>query len=156
MKKEKNELMMFLAGILMLVVGLFILSKKIMVYTSWLSFGGYHISGGMIFIPLIAGIIWLFATNSFGSKVLIVLSTIFIIVSIILSVNIHMVSMSMFDWIVILVLIFGGLGFVARVLFAEKHGNSNKKGIAEEGKGNNSKGTPENDELERLKKQMNQ
>ena len=75
MKKPKHELMTFVAGIVMLVAGLFILSQKVIVYSSFFSsFGGLsiwgtRISSGMVVIPLIIGIVWMFMTDSFASKV---------------------------------------------------------------------------------------
>lgn len=76
-------------------------------------------------IPFIAGIVWMFASDgSFASKVFTVLSVILIITSVILTTNIYLTHMSLFEWIVILVLIFGGAGFTGKVLFA---GGSGKK-----------------------------
>lgn len=121
MRKEKNELLMFLAGLAMLIVGLFILSQKVMVHTSWWGFGGFRLNGGLIMVPFIAGIIWLFATNSVGSKILTGLGFVFIIVSIIMSVDFYLMSMTLFDWIVLLILIFGGVGLLAGVLFGNKN-----------------------------------
>ena len=103
MKKPKHELMTFVAGIVMLVAGLFILSQKVIVSSSFFSsFGGLSIwgarvSSGMVVIPLIIGIVWMFMTDSFASKVF-----------------------SALAGLLILVLIFGGLGFVGRVLLADR------------------------------------
>lgn len=122
MKKPKHELMTFVAGIVMLVAGLFILSQKVIVSSSFFSsFGGLSIwgarvSSGMVVIPLIIGIIWMFMTDSFASKVFSALAGLLIVIAVILSTNIHLTSMTLFDWLVILVLIFGGLGFVASVI----------------------------------------
>lgn len=117
MKKEKNELLEFLAGMAMFIVGLYILSQRVMVSTSWFSIGGFYLRGGLLFVPLIAGIIWLFATGSRGAKILTTLGGAFVVISVILSVDVHLMSMSLFDWVVLLVLIFGGLGLLCKVLF---------------------------------------
>ena len=50
-----------------------------------------------------------------SSKVLTVLSVLFIIVSVILSTNIYLSSMTLYDWVLILVLIFGGAGLLLYV-----------------------------------------
>ena len=42
-------------------------------------------------------------------------------IAVILSTNIHLTSMTMFDWLLILVLIFGGLGFIGRIVLADRH-----------------------------------
>lgn len=126
MKKPKHELMTFVAGIVMLVAGLFILSQKVIVSSSFFSsFGGLSIwgarvSSGMVVIPLIIGIVWMFMTDSFASKVFSALAGLLIVIAVILSTNIHLTSMTLFDWLLILVLIFGGLGFVGRVLLADR------------------------------------
>lgn len=128
MKNPKNELMQFVAGIVMLTVGLFIFSQKVVVTSGWFGtmyLGGIRVSSGLIMIPFIAGIVWMFASDgSFASKVFTVLSVILIITSVILTTNIYLTHMSLFEWIVILVLIFGGAGFTGKVLFA---GGSGKK-----------------------------
>ena len=122
MKNPKNELMQFVAGIVMLTVGLFIFSQKVVVTSGWFGamyLGGIRVSSGLIMIPFIAGIVWMFASDgSFASKVFTVLSVILIITSVILTTNIYLTHMSLFEWIVILVLIFGGAGFTGKVLFA--------------------------------------
>ena len=123
MKKAGNDLLQFLGGFAMLVVGLFILSQKVMVHSSFFGMGfrlgGFYMSNGIIMIPFIIGIIWMFASGgSFASKVFTGLGVLLIIVTIILSTNISLVHLSLFDWIVILVLIFGGAGLLAKVLLA--------------------------------------
>lgn len=74
MKEAKNELMQFVAGIVMLAVGLYILSQKVIVFSGYggfFSFGGGRFSSGLIIVPLIIGIIWMFTTGAnFASKVL--------------------------------------------------------------------------------------
>lgn len=126
MKKPKHELMTFVAGIVMLVAGLFILSQKVIVSSSFFSsFGGMsiwgaRISSGMVVIPLIIGIVWMFMTDSFASKVFSALAGLLIVIMVILTTNIHLTTMTLFDWLVILVLIFGGLGFIGRILLADR------------------------------------
>ena len=53
MKEAKNELMQFVAGIIMLVVGLYIFSQKVIVFSGFFSFGGGRFSSGLIVVPLI-------------------------------------------------------------------------------------------------------
>lgn len=123
MKKAKNELLQFLGGLVMLIVGLYILSRKVMVYSAFfgygMMFGNFSMSSGMIMIPFIIGIVWMFASGgSFVSKVFTGLGVLLIIVSLILSTNISLVRMSLYDWVLILILIFGGAGLLAKILFA--------------------------------------
>lgn len=96
----------------MLIVGLFILSQKVVVSSGWFGYGGtimlggVRLNSGMIMIPFIIGIIWMFASGaSFASKLFTALSVILIVASIILNTNIYMVSISMYEWVIMLVLI---------------------------------------------------
>lgn len=123
MKREKNELLQFLGGLAMLVVGLYILSQKVMVYTSFFGYsmmlGRFSMNSGMIMIPFIIGIVWMFASGgSFLSKVFTGLGVLLIVVSLILSTNISLVHMTLYEWILILILIFGGAGLLAKLLLA--------------------------------------
>lgn len=156
MKEAKNELMQFVAGIIMLVVGLYIFSQKVTVFSGFFSFGGGRFSSGLIVVPLIIGIVWMFVSGAnFASKVFTVLAAIIIIASVVMTTNIHLSAMTLYDWILILVLIFGGAGLVGKVLFA---GNfSDDKGR----KGGNKKADDVSssvknidDELEQLKKNI--
>ncbi len=134
--KAKNELLQFVAGLVMLVVGLYIFSQKVMVHSGFfgghLSVGGFHLNSGLILIPLIAGIVWMFVSDAFGAKILTVVGVLLIITSIIMSTSIHLTSMTLYEWVLILVLIFGGAGFVAKVLFASNKENKEMKRSREE------------------------
>lgn len=131
--KAKNELLQFVAGVVMLVVGLYIFSQKVIVSSGFfgggLTIGGFHMNSGLIIVPLIAGIVWMFVSDAFGAKVLTVFGVLIIIVSIIMSTSIRLSTMTLYEWVLILVLIFGGAGFVAKVLFAS---NGSPKGRKKE------------------------
>lgn len=123
MKNRGNELLQFLGGLAMLVVGLFILSQKVIVSSGFFGagiwFGGFHMSNGLIMIPFIIGIVWMFASRgSFLSKVFTGGSVLLIIAAIVLSTRIYLSRLTLYEWALILVLIFGGAGLLARVLFA--------------------------------------
>ena len=112
MKETKNELLQFVGGIVMLAVGLFIFSQKVIVHSSWFGYGGFSVAGirissGLVIVPLIIGIIWMFATSSFASKVFTAISVILILAAVILNTDIRLVTMSLYEWVLILVLIFG-------------------------------------------------
>ena len=133
MKEAKNELLQFVGGVIMLVVGLYILSQKVMV-------------------PLIIGVVWMFASGgSFVSKVFTVLSVILIIAAIVASTRIWLVTITMYEWVLILVLIFGGAGLVAKVLFANNKSEKSKKDKAES---TGSYTSSIDDELDKMKKNM--
>ena len=122
-KSSGNELLQFFIGIILLGAGLFMLSKRVMVYSSWYVWriGGWDLSSGTITIPLIIGIIWYFVNSkSIAPKILITLSVIFIIITIIMSVRINFVTTSMFDYILIFGMVAAGSGLLLKTLFKKR------------------------------------
>ena len=118
-----NELLEFFIGILLLGVGLFMLSKRVMVHSSWYIWriGGFDLSSGTVTIPLIIGVIWYFFNQkSTGAKILITLGAVFIVATIIMSVRINFTSTSMFDYILILGMAAAGAGLLLKSLFKKK------------------------------------
>lgn len=118
-----NELLQFFIGVILLGAGLFMLSKKVMVHSSWYVWriGGFDLSSGTITIPLIIGIIWyFFNSKSIAPKIIITLSVIFIVLSIILSVRINFVTTSMFDYVLIFGMAAAGLGLLLKTLFKKR------------------------------------
>lgn len=131
MKNPGNELLQFLGGLAMLIVGLYILAQKVMVSSSFLGgmrLGSLNMNNGMIMIPLIIGIIWMFASSgSFISKVFTGMSVLLIVAAIVISTNISLVHMSLYEWVIILVLIFGGVGILAKILLASRSVDKEEK-----------------------------
>lgn len=122
-KSNENDLLLFFVGILLLAAGLFMLSKRVMVNSSWFgwSIGGFDLSSGTVTIPLIIGIIWYFVKpKSIIPKIIIVLGLLFIIVSIIMSIRIHFVTTSLFDYILIFGMTGAGTGLLLRSVFKNK------------------------------------
>lgn len=118
-----SELLQLFLGIILLGISLFMLSQKVLVQSNWFGWriGNYNLSSGTITIPLIIGIIWyFFNTKSIGAKLLIILSVIFIVVSIIMSVRIHFVTTTMFDYVLMFGMMAAGAGVTLKVLF-KKH-----------------------------------
>ena len=149
MKEAKNELLQFVGGVIMLVVGLYILSQKVMVSSSY---GFFSLWGGRFSSGLI-GVVWMFASGgSFVSKVFTVLSVILIIAAIVASTRIWLVTITMYEWVLILVLIFGGAGLVAKVLFANNKSEKSKKDKSEQTGGSYTSSV--DDELDKMKKNM--
>lgn len=148
-------MLQFLAGLVMLVAGLFIFSQKVMVSSSFLSggmqVGNFNVSNGLIIIPFIIGIVWMFATGgSFASKLMTSLSILIIILAVILTTNIRLVQITLYDWVLILVLIFGGAGLLIKILLL---GNAKGSSSADEDYiRNHKKYSRIEDELEDLKR----
>lgn len=122
-KSSGNELLEFFLGIILLGAGLFMLSKRVMVHSSWYVWriGGFDLSSGTITIPLIIGIIWYFVNSkSIVPKIIITLSVIFIVLSIIMSVRINFVTTSMFDYILIFGMAAAGSGLLIKTIFKKR------------------------------------
>lgn len=118
-----NELLQFFIGIVLLGAGLFMLSKRVMVHSSWFiwSIGGFDLSSGTVIIPLIIGIIWYcINSKSMIPKIIITLSIIFIVLTIIMSVRINFVPTSLFDYILMFVMVAAGSGLLLKTLFWKK------------------------------------
>ena len=122
-KSEGNELLQFFIGIILLGAGLFMLSKRVMVHSSWYVWriGGFDLSSGTITIPLIIGIVWyFFNSKSIAPKIIITLSVIFIVLSNIMSVRINFVTTSMFDYVLIFGMAAAGSGLLLKTLFKKR------------------------------------
>lgn len=125
-KRQQNDLLVFLGGLAMLVSGLYWLTTKVTVSSSFFggaySFGGMNINSGLIVIPFIACIIWLFVDpDSFWAKICLGLSFVLIIAAIILNTQIHMRSTTLYEYLIMLVFIFGGGAMVLKVLCNPKY-----------------------------------
>jgi len=136
MKKAGNELFQFLAGLAMAVVGFYIFSMKVTVRSSFFgglfSIGGFSFNNGLIMIPFIIGIIWMFAGGAnFASKLFTGLSILLIITAVIMSTNISLRTITLYEWILILVLFFGGIGLLAKVLLANPKEDDDDRYIEE-------------------------
>ena len=119
----ENDLLLFFVGVILLGAGLFMLSKRVMVHSSWSMWriGGFDLSSGTVTIPLIIGIIWYFVKpKSVIPKIIITLGVVFIIVAIIMSIRINFVTTSMFDYILIFGMSGAGAGLLLRTLFRKK------------------------------------
>ena len=122
--KQRNELVEFIIGLAMLVIGLYLFTGRVSVSSSFFSSGIYYgavrIPTGAVFVPFIVGIIMVFAKpESFLSKLVAGLGILIILVSIIMSVNIRLETISLYEWLLYIIAIFGGLGLVCRILFAK-------------------------------------
>lgn len=119
----KNELLQFFLGIILLGLGLFLLSKRVMVSGSWYIWriGSFDLSSGLVTVPLIIGIIWyFFDSKSIIPKIIITLGVIFIVATIIMSIRIYFVTTSMYEYILIIGMAAAGAGLLLKTLFKKK------------------------------------
>ena len=112
----------YLIGLIMMSIGGYLFLSKVMVTSGALSqgfgfatrlysTGGIGITGGMIFIPFIIGIIMIFwnKNNIFG-WLLSAISLLALIVGIIVNIRLTLIPMSAFDIIILIILMAGGSG----------------------------------------------
>ena len=95
----------------------------------------------------------------FASKVFTALSVLLIIVSVIMSTHIHLSVMTLYEWILLLVLIFGGAGLVGKVLLSGSGTSYREKKASGKDKNKGYKDTFSNgksidDEIEKMKKNI--
>lgn len=155
-----NDLVQFLVGLAMFVAGGFLFLNNVTVtsygYFNYGFFGfGGRFAGGLMFVPLIASIIFLFYKYGIASKICVGLSITLIIANVIASLNVHWNPLSLFGTIVIFVLLFGGIGLLLKVLLANpngKHGKNYDAPTTEETPV--TKVNSVNDEIEKMKSEM--
>lgn len=126
--KGSNDVVLFFVGLVMTIVGGYLFMQNVEVYTA--SIFGCRLFGrdmdGVVFIPLIASIIFLFYKYNTVSKVCCGLSLVLIIVNVIMNLHMYWRATSLFVTIIIFVLLFGGIGLLAKVLFANPNGKHGK------------------------------
>ncbi len=119
--KKRNPFLQFLIGLLMLVSGGYWFLSTVTVTTGFygLSLGSMQISGGLVIVPFIAGIIWMFLNfDSLGAKILTGIGLVIILASVIMSTRFIFQSRSLYEYLIMLILIFGGAALCGQVLFA--------------------------------------
>jgi hypothetical protein len=109
----------FLLGLGMLVVGGYLLLARVTVGSgAWLLWG--YNAFGLSLLPLLAGIGWLFYDGrSIGGWLLTGAGALIILAGIIANLHIYFGPTSLFDTLVMLGLLAGGLGLIARSLRAQ-------------------------------------
>lgn len=122
--KKASDFIEFYMGILLIIAGLFFLLSKAVVHSgfySW-SVGGLSISTGLVVVPLMIGIIWLVNNpKSILARIITIAGAIFIIGSIIINIRISFTTTSMVDYIIMMLLIAGGIGLILKASFMSRN-----------------------------------
>jgi hypothetical protein len=106
----------FLFGLVLLCVGGYLLANRVTVVGSYWSFYGAN-SFGVTLLPLLFGVGLLFWNGrSAIGWVLTVAGALFILAGVIANLHIYFQPTTLFDTLVMLVMLAGGLGLVARAL----------------------------------------
>jgi hypothetical protein len=108
----------FFAGLLMVAAGGYLLLNQVQVTTSYWSFGGQG-TFGLSLLPLLAGIAFLFFDGrSPIGWLLTAVGAVIILAGVLMHMDIYFRPTSLFNTLVMLGLLFGGIGLVARSLRA--------------------------------------
>jgi hypothetical protein len=110
----------FLLGLIMACVGGYLLSSRVIVATGYWNFYGQH-SFGVTLLPMLLGVALLFWNGrSIAGWVLTSAGALFIFAGIIGNLHIYFAPTTLFETFVMLVLLVGGLGLVARAMFPHR------------------------------------
>ncbi len=106
----------FLIGLTMTVAGAYLLTNQVVVTSSYWTMWGYN-TFGLSLLPLIFGIgILFFNGKSITGWILLFIGVVIIFTAIIMNLQIYFQPTSLFNTIAMLVLLFGGIGLIARSL----------------------------------------
>jgi hypothetical protein len=109
----------FFLGLIMAAVGAYLLLTHVQVHTSFFRFGGLANSFGITLIPMLFGVGMLFFNGkSIIGWVLTAGGFLFILVGILANMDIYFQRTSLFNTLVMLILLVGGLGLILRSLRA--------------------------------------
>jgi uncharacterized protein len=108
----------FGVGLVMAAVGGYLLLNQVTVTTGLWALGGYN-AFGLTLVPLLVGIGWLFfdGRSTFG-WLLVILGAVIIFVGVIANFHIYFRPTSLFNTLIMLGLLIGGLGLIASALRA--------------------------------------
>lgn len=140
MKKRKdNDLLTFFAGLAMLVAGLYWFTARVSVSSGFfggtIALGSINVNSGLIVVPFIACVVWMFVKpESFWAKVFTVMSVILIIAAVIMSTRLHFHATSLYEYLLMLVFIFGGGALVLKVINNPKYKDLDEEKPEEEPK----------------------
>lgn len=106
----------FLIGVAMAVAGAYLLTQQVTVTSGFWTFWG-HSAFGLSLLPLIVGVALLFYNGkSVAGWLLTFAGAVIIFVGVLMNLQIYFQSTSLFNTIIMLVLLAGGIGLIARSL----------------------------------------
>lgn len=108
----------FLFGLVMTIAGAYLLTNSVYVTSGFWHFWGYN-TFGLSLVPLIAGIGMLFFNGkSIVGWLLLALGVIFIFTGVLMNLQVYFQQTSLFNTIMMLVLLAGGIGLIFRGILA--------------------------------------
>jgi len=110
----------FFIGLGMAIAGAFLITNQVVVTSSFWSIWGYN-AFGLSLLPLIFGIgILFFNGKSIVGWLLLFVGVVIIFAGILMNLQIYFQPTSLFNTVIMLVLLAGGIGLVARAIVAHK------------------------------------
>jgi hypothetical protein len=110
----------FFLGLAMAIAGAYILTTQVIVTSSYWSIWGYN-AFGLSLLPFIVGIgILFFNGRSIAGWLLLFAGVVIIFTGIIMNLQIYFQSTSLFNTLLMLVLLAGGIGLIARGIAAHR------------------------------------
>ena len=105
----------FFLGLAMAIAGAYLITNRVMVTSAW-SFWGYN-GFGLSLLPLIIGIgVLFFNGKSIVGWLLLLIGVVIIFFGILMNLHIYFQTTSLFNTIVMIVLLAGGIGLIFRAL----------------------------------------
>ncbi|HWM87735.1 MAG TPA: hypothetical protein VNO33_17900 [Kofleriaceae bacterium] len=117
----RGGLKLFLFGLALAAAGAYLLLNQVQVHGGYWRFGGYGYgtSFGLTLIPLLIGVGLLFAdARSVAGWLLTGIGAVIMVAGIIANLNIHFRQTSLYNTLIMLILLFGGVGLIFRSLRA--------------------------------------
>ena len=106
----------FFVGLVMAVAGAYIITNRVVVTSGFWSMWGYNMFG-LSLVPLIIGIgILFFNGRSIGGWLLLGIGVVIIFAGILMNLHIYFQPTSLFNTIIMIVLLAGGIGLIFRSL----------------------------------------
>lgn len=123
-EKNRNDLLQFFVGLLMLAAGVFMIFQNLSITSSWgmggyiFSIGNFNLPNGTIFIPLFIGIVMLFLMERkiFG-WIFIAVGLVIVLAAVLMSVRMHWRTTNAYMFVLMFGLTAAGGGLVLRQLF---------------------------------------
>lgn len=129
-KKNSNDIIPFFCSIILMAVGIMLVFKQTSVSTisyAW-HIGSWGVPTGITAIPIFIGILLLFFNNkSIVSWLVFVAGLIFLILTIILSIQIRFRTTDLLTYFLMFGSIFAGAGLFIKSVFGKKNDNKKEK-----------------------------
>lgn len=121
-KIKENMELDFFAGLALFIIGIIVFTKNIYVSTGMfgggITIGGVYLRSGVCVLPFIAGVVWMFLRpGKLLPKIISGAGFAVILIAALMSVNIRVRAVPLVRWIIILLLVFGGIALMCTSVY---------------------------------------